>query len=261
MGAGLVVVDAIGAEQAPDVSLVEYDDVVEDFSPDGADDALGEGVLPRRSWRADDLLESESGDGVSDEGVEDAISVAVKEAEGRVKREGVEQLAPCPFRGWMLSDVDVADVAAAVIQDYEAVEDSEGGRGDSEEIDSDRSTEVVVEERPPGLRGWRRERTGMYRATVDWPTENPSFSSSPWILGAPQFGLARAISAMRRRRAASFRGRPNGTRDFHFQKRRKPCRCQRTTVSGLTMRRTRRQRGQTWERQDQKALSMEEIGG
>src|SRR6266851_532791 len=76
----------------------------------------------------------------------------------------------------------------------------------------------------------------MYRATVDWPTENPSFSSSPWILGAPQFGLARAISAMRRRTAASFRGRPNGPRDFHFQKRRKPCRCQPTTVSGLTMR-------------------------
>src|SRR5258705_8471875 len=101
----------------------------------------------------------------------------------------------------------------------------------------------------------------MYRATVDWLTENPSFSNSPWILGAPQFGFARAISAMKRRRSASFRGRPNGTRAFHFQKRRKPCRCQRTTVSGLTMRRTRRQRGQTWERQDQKALSMEEIGG
>ena len=60
----------------------------------------------------------------------------------------------------------------------------------------------------------------MYRATVDWLMENPSFSNSPWILGAPQFGLARAISAIRRRTAASFRGRPNGPRDFHFQKRR-----------------------------------------
>src|SRR5712692_6346879 len=154
VGSGLVVVDAIGTEQAMGMSLVEDDDVVEHLSPDGADDAFGEGVLPRRPWRADDLLESEGRDGVSDEGVEDAISVAVKEVKGRVKREGIEQLAPCPFRGGMLSDVDVADVAAAVIQDYEAVEDPEGGRGDSEEIDSDRSTEVVVEESAPGLRGW-----------------------------------------------------------------------------------------------------------
>jgi hypothetical protein len=143
VGTGLVVVDAIGAEQAPCMSLVEDYDVVEHLSPDGADDAFSEGVLPRRPWRADDLLEPESGDGLSDEGVEDAISVAVKEAQGRVKREGVEQLPPCPFRCRMLSDIDVADAAPAVIQDYEAVEDSEGGGGDGEEVDSGRRTEVV----------------------------------------------------------------------------------------------------------------------
>jgi len=37
----------------------------------------------------------------------------------------------------------VADAAAAVIQDNEAVEDSEGGGGDGEEVDSGRCTEVV----------------------------------------------------------------------------------------------------------------------
>jgi hypothetical protein len=116
-------------------------------------DVYWEGVLPRRPWRADDLLEPESGDGLSDEGVEDAISVAVKEAQGRVKREAVEQLPPCPLRGGMLGDVDVADAAPAVIQDKEAVEDSEGGGGDGEEVDSGRCAEVVGKERPPGLRG------------------------------------------------------------------------------------------------------------
>jgi hypothetical protein len=66
MGAGLVVVDAVGAKQVPCVSLVEDDHVVEYFSPDGADDAFGEGVLPGGPWRAEDLLEPESGDGLSD---------------------------------------------------------------------------------------------------------------------------------------------------------------------------------------------------
>ena len=115
VGTGLVVVDAIGAEQAPGMSLVEDDDVVEHLSPDGADDAFGEGVLPRGPWRADDILESERGDGLSDEGAEDAVSVAMKETQGRVKREGVKKLPPRPLRGGMLGDVDVADAAAAVI--------------------------------------------------------------------------------------------------------------------------------------------------
>jgi hypothetical protein len=129
MGAGLVVVDAVGAKQAPCVNLAEDDDVVEHLSPDGADNAFGEGVLPRGPWRAEDLLEFERGDGLSDEGAEDAVSVAVKETQRRVKREGVKELPPCPLRGGMLGDVDVADAAPAVIQDKEAVEDSEGGGG------------------------------------------------------------------------------------------------------------------------------------
>jgi hypothetical protein len=52
MGAGLVVVDAVGAKQVPCVRLVEDDHVVEYLSPDGADDAFGEGVLPRGPGRA-----------------------------------------------------------------------------------------------------------------------------------------------------------------------------------------------------------------
>jgi hypothetical protein len=209
----------------------------------------------------EDLLESERGDGLSDEGAEDAVSVAVKETQGRVKREGVKKLPPCPLRGGMLGDVEVANAAAAVIQDNKAVEDAEVGGGDGEEVDSGRCTEVVGKERLPGLRG-RASRTGRHiPGDGGLSDENPSFSSSPWILGEPQFGFARAMSRMRRRRSASFWGRPNGTRDFHLQKRRKPWRCQPTTVSGLTMRRTRRQCGQAWERQDQKALSTEEIGG
>lgn len=110
---------------------------------------------------AEDLLEPESGDGLSDKGAEDAVSVAVKETQGRVKRKGVKKLPPCPLRGGMLGDVDVADAAAAVIQDNEAVEDSEGGGGDGEEVDSGRCTEVVGKERAPSLRG-RASRTDRH---------------------------------------------------------------------------------------------------
>ena len=40
------------------VTLIEDDDVIETFAADRADDALDIGILPRRSWCSDDLLDS-----------------------------------------------------------------------------------------------------------------------------------------------------------------------------------------------------------
>ena len=76
---------------------------------------------------------------------------------------------------------------------------------------------------------------GMYLATVVCPTSMPSFSSSPWIRGAPQSGLARLTSRMSRRISSSAFGRPPRGFDFQRHQSRKPARCQRITVSGLTM--------------------------
>jgi hypothetical protein len=107
------------------MSFAQDDDVVEQLSPNGADYAFGERVLPRRAWRAQYLLDSEGGDGLSNEAVEAAVSVTMKKASGRVEWEGVQKLPLSPCRGGMLSDVEVADAAAAVVQDDEAVEDPE----------------------------------------------------------------------------------------------------------------------------------------
>jgi hypothetical protein len=92
----------------------------------------------------------------------------------------------------------------------------------------------------------------MYFATVGCETVMPSFSSSPWMRGAPHSGFARLICRMRSRTSFGTAGRPVlrgrdfqvfGTagrpvlrgRDFQVQKSRKPLRDQATTVSGLTM--------------------------
>ena len=74
----------------------------------------------------------------------------------------------------------------------------------------------------------------MRRATVRCDTSKPSLSSS-WMRGAPQRGLARAMVRTRWAIAEPIDGRPvRAPRDFHVQKARKPCRCQRITVSGRT---------------------------
>jgi len=75
----------------------------------------------------------------------------------------------------------------------------------------------------------------MYLATVDCATVKPSFSSSPWIRGAPQSGFATLISRIRARSSWSIFGRPPRARDRQRQYRRKPARCHRRIVPGWMM--------------------------
>ena len=77
----------------------------------------------------------------------------------------------------------------------------------------------------------------------------PIFSkSSSAMRSSPQVGLLVVISAISCRNWAGMRGRPRG-RDLRFQNKRKPLRCQRINVSGLTMVRAFRQSN----RQDSRA--------
>ena len=78
-------------------------------------------------------------------------------------------------------------------------------------------------------------RHGRYLPTVAWLTSMPSLSSSPWMRGAPQSGLARLMSRISRRISSGTLGLPPRRPDFQRQNDRNPTRCQRTTVSGRTM--------------------------
>ena len=78
-------------------------------------------------------------------------------------------------------------------------------------------------------------RRGIRLETVRSEISIPSLSSSPWILGAPQSGLAFAILRTRSRISRLIGGRPGPLRrDLNFQNSLKPFRCHRMTVSGLT---------------------------
>src|SRR5215472_1659194 len=66
---------------------------------------------------------------------------------------------------------------------------------------------------------------------------NPSISSSPWMRGAPQVGFSATMRKTNSSRSFGVGLRPTGprTREITLQYMRKPARCQRTTVSGVTM--------------------------
>ena len=141
-------------------------------------------------------------------------------------------------------------------QDHEYVEDPEGRGRYDEEVDGDEIGEVVLEERVPGLRGYGFGRRGMSRATVRCETSNPSLSNSPWMRGAPQSGFANVMVRTRFASSGLTGGRPvRPRRDFQVQKARKPCRCQRITVSGRTRCSASCHLAHFWESQIQSARS------
>ena len=98
---------------------------------------------------------------------------------------------------------------------------------------------------------------GNSRATDRSEILIPSFSSSPWILGLPQVGLALAILRTNSRISLPVPGRP-APQCFErwVQYNTNPLRCHRTTVSGLTTMRDSRHLCQTEERYSQKSRSL-----
>ena len=87
-------------------------------------------------------------------------------------------------------------------------------------------------------------RSGRYRDTVRSETVMPSFSNSPWILGAPQRRFSFVMRRMRARMSASMRGLPGRRPERRRQHPQTPSRRHRATVAGWTSTRASLHRGQ-----------------
>ena len=153
VGPAAVVVLGVLAEQEPGVGLAKDDDVVEQFAPQGADDALTVRVLPGRTRGRDDLLDAHGRESRGDGVAVDAIPGAMEEARRGVEGEGLAELLARPRGSRVRGDRDVADAAAAVLEDDEAVEQLKGRGRNDEEVHRRGRGEVIPEEGAPGLRG------------------------------------------------------------------------------------------------------------
>jgi len=150
---------------------------------------------------------------------------------------GLAQLLGDPGIRGVARDADMHHAARAVRDDEAGVERPEEEVGDGEEVagpDGPAWLRRNVAQDCPARRGGRASR--MCRWTVVLATRMPSLRSSPWIRSAPHSRFAAAISLMRATvPAATFGCGADRGGDFPRQKRRKPCRCQRSRVSGWTI--------------------------
>jgi hypothetical protein len=219
------------------VPLIEHDHMIEQISTATPHPAFGNSILPRASERrslgyvADGLHGSRNFQSIFLIPVKDHVFVT------RFERKRFSKLLDHPVSCRIAGHIAMQNASATVIYDEEAVENAKCNGRDREEIHSSYNFAVVLEKRIPSI-----SLAGILWCPLN-PTGNSAFRnieselcSSPWTRGAPQVGFSATMRKMSSRSSLLIRFRPVRIRcrESQDQYSRKPARCQRTTVSGLT---------------------------
>src|SRR5215218_4289507 len=149
-----VVMIDVDAEHALEVSSAEDQDPVETFTPDGADEALGVRVRPRRSYRCADHLDPFALEDLVEDGGVLAVAITNQETDRyRALGERPRELAgllddPAPVGvGGAAGKVHAS---SAELDEEEHLQASEPERVDGEEVAGDDSRRLRTDELAPG---------------------------------------------------------------------------------------------------------------
>jgi len=140
-------------EQAPKMSLVKHDDMIEEIPTDAPDEPFDVRILPRRAGRNHDLFDPHVLDALPIGPAIDAVPIAEEMPGGLVSRKRLDHLLRGPHGRWVFSDVHVYDASALMCQDHEEKEDLERHCRHGEEIEGHHILYVVFQEGLPRGRG------------------------------------------------------------------------------------------------------------
>src|SRR2546427_7923182 len=211
----VVVVDVLRQDLAK-MPFADHDNVIKAFPSNRADHPLGIRVLPRRAGR-DDRLRDVQRLGLTRKSLSiDLVSVPNEIPGPLLQRARLEQLARRPFRSRMLRDIEMHQPALLWVSITSTNRTRKVAVGTVKKSNAIRSGAWFFKNVHHACDGSLRGRT-MYFETLACETVRPSFNSSPWILGAPQRGLARLIRRIRSRSSVPSLGRPRRCRLFHAQ--------------------------------------------
>ena len=210
-----VVVHEVAGQDAAQVTFAQDKDMIQTLAPDRADKPLYEGVLPWALGRCQHFPDFHALHSLQKRVTVDRVTIAEEVGRRGVVRERLHDLLGGPGGGGMLGRVEVNDTPPMVGEDDQDEEDAQVSGGNGEEGDRDQVSDMVSEERAPGLRRWCAslgdEPGDGTLGHVDAQLEQLAMDSG----GAPQAiggGHSRDQGAdfSVDRRAAS--GRPAGTR-------------------------------------------------
>jgi hypothetical protein len=149
-----MVVVNVGRENVPEVLLVEDNNVIETFSADRTDDALGVCILPSGPRCRDDLLNSHNPDALTESRTIRSVPVPQEVARGSVPRKGFSYLVGKPNLCRMPCYLEMNNLPAVVPEDDHHVQQLEGGADHDEHIDYGDRLHMLLQEGAPTWRGW-----------------------------------------------------------------------------------------------------------
>ena len=109
-----VVVREVASQGAAQVPFAKNEDVIQTLAPDGADEPLRKGVLPRALRRREDFTNTHALHALPEHVTVDRVAIAEEIGRGGVVREGVHDLLGRPGGGGLLGDIEVEDAPAVV---------------------------------------------------------------------------------------------------------------------------------------------------
>ena len=160
-----MVIVEIGIQNPLQVDLVQHDQVVEAFPANRSDDPLDVRILPGRLGRDRDFVDAQPLDAFAEVVAVDAVAVSDHVSRGFVEGEGLDDLLSRPPGRGIRGDVEVDHAATIVAEDDKAVEHAERGRRHGEEVDGDQVGDMVLQKRPPSLRG-------RFAGAVSWSSDS-----------------------------------------------------------------------------------------
>ena len=151
----MIIVQVV-SKDSPQVPLAQDNHVVETLTANRSDEPFDERVLPRRTWRRQNLLDLEPRDTSVEVRTVDLISVPQQVTRRRVPGKGVNHLLRRPLGRRMFRHVEINGTAMVVAEHNEDKEKTEGCGRHREEVDGDQLAQMIVEKAPlnrPGFSG------------------------------------------------------------------------------------------------------------
>src|SRR5438445_8542988 len=190
--------------------------MVKTFASNRAIHALGIGVLPRRAWRNDRLSDVQNPGLTQKSFAIDLVPVPDQMPRALLQPARLDQLSRRPICRRMLRDIEMHHRRRPWLSITSTNRTRKVAVGTVKKSNAIRSLAWFFRNVRHTCDGGLRCRT-IYFETVACETVRPSFNSSPWILGAPQRGLAPLIRRIRSRSSVPSLGRPRRCRLFHAQ--------------------------------------------
>jgi hypothetical protein len=242
MSPHLIIIGGVFHKDALKVLRVERHQMIRALAPNRSDQAFSMSIPPRRAIRGR-LVPDSHGTHSSLEGAAICSVVVADQIFGRrVPGKCLGDLARQPLRRRVLSHRKSQQPPPSMAKNETYEEPPNGNRRDDKQINGCNLLPMIAKETLPALQrpALSRQYVDRHRGLRDSEAQFERFAVDP--RSSPQ-RFSMLILRIRSRTSLPIRGRPPRRRDFQLQYGAKPNRCQRTTVSGLTIIMASRMRG------------------